>query len=291
MDQVLDALLARLTVERESELRFIGTSPKGQQRRVYGGQVLAQSMSAAIRTVDPERCVHSLHAYFMRPGNPAEPIVYEVDPLRDGKGFSTRAVVARQSGRAIFNASLSFQVPENGLEHQDPMPEVPPPESVQSDFDYHTALHEKDPARYEKPGRWAMDYRVVHRADPVAHAPMPAHCGLWMRAKGSVPAMPDVPGIHETLLAYMSDNYLIATSLMPHGMGYDHERLQNASLDHGLWFYSDFRADEWLYYDITSPRAAGGRGFNVGRIFTQDGRLVATAVQEGLIRLLPAAAP
>ena len=286
MDQVLDALLARLTVERESEFRFIGTSPKGRQRRVYGGQVLAQAMSAATRTVDPERRVHSLHAYFMRPGNPAEPIVYEVDPLRDGKGFSTRAVVARQSGRAIFNASLSFQIPEPGLEHQDPMPEVPPPEEVQSDYDYHMELALKDPVRYEKPGRWAMDYRVVHRADPVEHAPMPAHCGLWMRAKGRVPAMPEVPGIHETLLAYMSDNYLISTSLMPHGMGYDHERLQNASLDHGLWFYGEFRADEWLYYDISSPRAAGGRGFNVGRIFTQDGRLVATAVQEGLIRLL-----
>ena len=286
MDQVLDALLARLTVERESEFRFIGTSPKGRQRRVYGGQVLAQAMSAATRTVDPERRVHSLHAYFMRPGNPAEPIVYEVDPLRDGKGFSTRAVVARQSGRAIFNASLSFQIPEPGLEHQDPMPEVPPPESVQSDFDYHNALAEKDPVRYQKHGRWAMDYRVVHRADPVEHAPMPAQCGLWMRAQGRVPDMPEVPGIHETLLAYMSDNYLAATSLMPHGMGYDNERLQNASLDHALWFYGDFRADEWLYYDITSPRAAGGRGFNVGRIFTQDGRLVATAVQEGLIRLL-----
>ena len=286
MDQVLDALLVRLTVERESEFRFIGTSPKGRQRRVYGGQVLAQAMSAATRTVDPERRVHSLHAYFMRPGNPAEPIVYEVDPLRDGKGFSTRAVVARQSGRAIFNASLSFQIPEPGLEHQDPMPEVPPPESVQSDFDYHNALAEKDPVRYQKHGRWAMDYRVVHRADPVEHAPMPAQCGLWMRAQGRVPDMPEVPGIHETLLAYMSDNYLAATSLMPHGMGYDNERLQNASLDHALWFYGDFRADEWLYYDITSPRAAGGRGFNVGRIFTQDGRLVATAVQEGLIRLL-----
>ena len=286
MDQVLDALLVRLTVERESEFRFIGTSPKGRQRRVYGGQVLAQAMSAATRTVDPERRVHSLHAYFMRPGNPAEPIVYEVDPLRDGKGFSTRAVVARQSGRAIFNASLSFQIPEPGLEHQDPMPEVPPPESVQSDFDYHNALAEKDPVRYQKHGRWAMDYRVVHRADPVEHAPMPAHCGLWMRAMGTVPDMPGVPGIHETLLAYMSDNYLAATSLMPHGMGYDNERLQNASLDHALWFYGDFRADEWLYYDITSPRGAGGRGFNVGRIFTQDGRLVATAVQEGLIRLL-----
>ena len=283
MEEALKSLLARLHLEQQDTLRFIGTSPHGKHKRVYGGQVLAQAMNAATRTVDPARRVHSLHAYFLRPGNPAEPIIYEVDPLRDGRGFSTRAVVARQGGRAIFNASLSFQLPESGLEHQDPMPEVPPPESLESDFDFYSALAERHPERYHKPKRWAMDYRMIDRADPLEHAPMPARCRLWMRAGGPVT---DVPGIHHTLLAYMSDNYLIATGLMPHGMGYDNPRLQNASLDHALWFYGDFRADEWLYYDIASPRAGGGRDFNVGRIFTREGRLVATAAQEGLIRLI-----
>ena len=179
MEEALKSLLARLHLEQQDTLRFIGTSPQDKQKRVYGGQVLAQAMNAATRTVDPARRVHSLHAYFLRPGNPAEPIVYEVDPLRDGRRFSTRAVVARQGGRAIFNASLSFQLPETGLEHQDPMPDVPPPESLESDFDFYSALAERHPERYQKPNRWAMDYRMIDRADPLEHAPCrhAAGCG------------------------------------------------------------------------------------------------------------------
>ncbi len=284
VDEALDKLLARLQVEELDTCLFRGTSPAGRQRRVYGGQVLAQAMNAATRTVDAGRYVHSMHAYFLRPGDPSRPILYDVDPIRDGKGFSTRRVVARQGGRAIFNTSLSFQVPEQGLEHQDPMPEVPDPESLESDADFWARMAERYPGKYELPAARAVDYRLSYRADPVAHEPVPPVTGVWMRVCGR---LPDVAGIHQTLLAYMSDNYLMSTALLPHGRGWDNPSLQTASIDHGLWFYGDFRADEWLYYHLHSPRAAMSRGFNVGYVYTRDGRLVATAVQEGLMRLGP----
>lgn len=282
MDQDIDRLLGLLNVEQLDTCLFRGRSPSGRTRRVYGGQVLAQAMNAATRTVDPGRRVHSQHAYFLRPGDPARPIIYDVDPIRDGKRFSTRRVVARQGGRAIFNTSISFQLPEPGLEHQDPMPDVPPPESLESDFDYYTRRAAELPGQQRPPRHHAVDYRVIDRTDPIAHPPAPARYGVWMRANGTVP---DQPGIHETLLAFMSDNYLMSTALRPHGRGYDHPELQTASIDHGLWFYDAFRADEWLYYHLLSPRAAQGRGLNVGYVYTRDGRLVATAVQEGLMRL------
>jgi acyl-CoA thioesterase-2 len=282
VEQNLEELLELLHVEQLDTFLFRGLSPAGRSRRVYGGQVLAQAMNAATRSVDPARRVHSQHAYFLRPGNPLRPIIYDVDPIRDGRRFSTRRVVARQDGRAIFNTSLSFQVPEPGLEHQEPMPDVPPPESIESDYDYYRRLAADQPERRRAPGKRALDYRVIERADPVAHPPTPARHGVWMKVLGR---LPDGPGIHETLLAFMSDNYLMSTALRPHGRGYDHPELQTASIDHGLWFYDTFRADEWLYYHLASPRAAQGRGFNLGYVYTQDGRLVATAVQEGLMRL------
>jgi acyl-CoA thioesterase II len=226
--------------------------------------------------------VHSQHAYFLRPGDPAHPIIYEVDPIRDGKRFSTRRVVARQNGRAIFNTSLSFQVPEQGLMHQEPMPVVPAPEELESDFDFWVRMAAKYPDRYRVPRRRALDYRVIGRDDPIDPQPRAAREGVWMRALGR---LEDAPGIHATLLAYMSDNFLMSTGLLPHGRGWDHPELQTASIDHGLWFYGDFRSDEWLYYHLISPCAAGGRGFQVGSVYTRDGRLVATAVQEGLMRL------
>jgi acyl-CoA thioesterase II len=282
VEQNLEELLELLHVEQLDTFLFRGLSPAGRSRRVYGGQVLAQAMNAATRSVDTGRRVHSQHAYFLRPGNPLRPIIYDVDPIRDGRRFSTRRVVARQDGRAIFNTSLSFQVTEPGLEHQEPMPDVPPPESIESDFDFYTRLAGQQPERQRVPRRRAIDYRVVERANPVSHPPVPARHGVWMKVLGR---LPDQPGIHETLLAFMSDNYLMSTALRPHGRGYDHPELQTASIDHGLWFYDTFRADEWLYYHLDSPRAAHGRGFNLGYVYTRDGRLVATAVQEGLMRL------
>jgi acyl-CoA thioesterase-2 len=283
VSEELHALLGLLQVEQLDDCLFRGFSPPGRTRRVYGGQVLAQAMNAAMRTVGPGRRVHSQHAYFLRPGDPARPILYHVDPIRDGKRFSTRSVVARQAGKAIFNTSLSFQQPEAGLEHEQAMPAgVPPPESLESDFDYFTRIAREQPERFQAPRRRAVDHRPVERIDWAAPVKSTPHTGVWMRADGP---LPEAPGIHEVLLAFLSDNYLMSTAIRPHGRGFDDARLQTASLDHGLWFYADFRADEWLYYHLASPRSAMGRGFNVGYVYTRDGRLVATAVQEGLMRL------
>ena len=282
MSDDLDALLEVLAVEQLDTYLFRGITPTGHMKRVYGGQVLAQAMNSASRTVDPARRVHSQHAYFLRPGDPARPILYEVDPIRDGRRFSTRRVVALQAGRAIFSTAISYQLPESGLQHQDPMPEVPGPEGLESDFDFYTSLAALHPGRFHAPKRHAVDYRIVERVDPSKPCRSPARMGVWMRANGH---LADQPSIHTELLAYMSDNYLLSTALLPHALIFDSPALQTASIDHGLWFYGDFRADEWLYYHLASPCAAGGRGFNMGSIYTRDGRLVATAVQEGLMHL------
>ena len=282
MSDDLDALLEVLAVEQLDTYLFRGITPAGRMKRVYGGQVLAQAMNSASRTVDSARRVHSQHAYFLRPGDPARPILYEVDPIRDGRRFSTRRVVALQAGRAIFSTSISYQLPESGLQHQDPMPDVPGPEELQSDFDFYSGLAALHPGRFHAPKRHAVDYRIVERIDPTTPRRGPARMGVWMRANGS---LADQPSIHTELLAYMSDNYLLSTALLPHALIFDSPALQTASIDHGLWFYGDFRADEWLYYQLASPCAAGGRGFNIGSIYTRDGRLVATAVQEGLMHL------
>ncbi len=278
----LQQLRDNLHVEQLDTNLFRGVTPRGRNPRIYGGQVLAQAMNAATRSVDPGRRVHSQHAYFLRPGDPARPVIYEVDPIRDGRRFSTRRVVARQGGRAIFNTAISYQAPERGLEHQDPMPEVPAPETIESGFAYLTRMAEQDPARYQAPESDAIDYRPLAYLDEREPPPGPARFGVWMRANGT---LGDAPALHAELLAYMSDSYLMSTALLPHGRGYSDPQLETASLDHGLWFYGDFRADEWLYYHLVSPRAGGGRGFNVGSVYTRDGRLVATAVQEGLMLL------
>jgi acyl-CoA thioesterase II len=277
----LDQLLGILCVEQLDTLLFRGITPSGRTQRVYGGQVLAQAMNAATRSVEGTRRVHSLHAYFLRPGDPARPIIYEVDPIRDGRRFSTRRVVARQGGRAIFNTAISYQEPEQGLEHHEPMPAVPQPDALESDFDYYTRMARVQPDRYHAPQGHPIDYRQIERLERPAHAKHAARFGVWMRANGT---MADDPGLHAQMLAYMSDHFLMSTALLPHGLSYENPTIQTASLDHGLWFYEDFRADEWLYYELASPRAAGGRGFNIGYVYTRGGRLVATAVQEGLMR-------
>ena len=177
---------------------------------------------------------------------------------------------------------MSFQVPEQGLEYQDPMPQAPHPDTLESEHAYWTRLAAQHPDRFKAPRRHAVDYRQVDGVDHLNAKPRPALQGVWMRANGN---MPDDPGMHAAMLAYMSDNFLMSTAMLPHGMAYDNPRLQNASLDHAMWFYGQSRADEWHYFDMASPRSAGGRGFNTGWIYTQDGSLVATAVQEGMMRL------
>ena len=274
-------LLEVLDLERIEADIFRGISPKTPWQRSYGGQVAGQALVAAGRTVDPERQVHSLHAYFLRPGDVKVPIVYEVDRLRDGASFSTRRVVAVQHGKPIFNLQCSFQIPENGFEHSSPMPVVPDPESlptIQERFSRYA---------HEMNGWWSrprpIDMRYIHDPPRIA-----AEIGdlrepvnqVWIKADGQ---LPDDPLLHVCLLTYASDSSLLDSVLLPHGLSWGMNCF-GASLDHAMWFHRPFRADEWLLYDQKSDSASGGRGLAHGNIFTRDGRLVVSVVQEGLIR-------
>ncbi|MBX6366187.1 MAG: acyl-CoA thioesterase II [Gemmatimonadetes bacterium] len=258
--------------------RDIGTG------RVFGGQVLAQSLVAARRTVEEEREAHSLHGYFILPGDLSIPIVYFVDRLRDGKSFATRRVTAIQHGRAIFNMSASFQVTETGPVHQTAMPDVPPPEALPSELELLRGMADRIPEALrpiltqDRP----LDYRLVTQVDPFAPEPLPPVRYMWLRAIGS---MPDDPIAHQAVLAYASDYGILATALQPHALSIRQPNLQVATLDHAIWFHRPFRVDEWLLYATDSPAAAGARGFARGSIFTRDGTLVASVAQEGLVRL------
>lgn len=281
---ILSELVKHLNVEQIDKLLFRGLTPDRDRKRVYGGQVLAQSINAALRTVEPERNVHSLHAYFLRPGNPSVPIIYDVDPIRDGKSFTTRRVVAIQNGKAIFNAAMSFQISEEGLEHQFDMPDVPGPEGLGSDEEYLRILAEKHPNLVTPSMRSGqpIEIRRLQQLAPTAPQKLKPETGLWMRSNG---ALTDDPIIHQTMLAYLSDYFLMGTALLPHGVSILESRVQAASLDHALYFHGPFRADEWLFYYMDSPISSGGRGLNRGTIYTQDGRLIASSLQEGLIRV------
>ncbi len=263
---------------------FRGLSPKDRWQRVFGGQVLGQALVAATRTVEGRAC-HSLHAYFIRPGDPKVPILYEVDRARDGRSFATRRVVAIQHGEQIFNMAVSFQVPEAGLEHQFDMPKVPPPEDLEPEDKRRARLaHQlpeavRDHFTRENP----IDVRPVDDDDNLVHpAKAPPYQNVWIRAKG---AMPDDLALHQCVLAYASDMTLLDTCLIPHGISWFSGELQSASLDHAMWFHHPFRADDWVLYVQDSPSASGGRGFNRGSLFTRDGKLVASVAQEGLIRV------
>jgi acyl-CoA thioesterase II len=269
----IDALLALLDLEVLDVDLYRGRSPATAHQRVFGGQVAAQALVAAGRTVGQERPVHSLHAYFLRPGDPSTPIIYHVDRSRDGHSFTTRRVVATQRGEQIFVMSASFQVAETGLDHQDPMPDVPDPESLP------TVQERIESAGERWRDRWAefesIDLRHVEDEDRFRNR-------VWLRA---VAPLPDDPMVHVCVLTYASDLTLLLSALRPHDVRV--EELQLASLDHALWFHRPFRADEWMLYDQSTPSAAGARGFATGSIFSRDGRLVASAVQEGLIRVRP----
>lgn len=252
--------------------------------RVFGGQVLAQALVAARRTIEEDRVAHSLHGYFILPGDLAAPIVYFVDRLRDGRSFTTRRVTAIQHGRAIFNLSASFQVVEPGIEHQIEMPDVPPPEEVPSELEHIRSQADRIPGplrdvlTQDRP----IDFRLVETDDLFEPRPRPPFRHLWLRAIGTIP---DEPLLHQAVLAYASDYGLLAAALQPHGLTIRSPRLQVASLDHALWLHRPFRADEWLLYAIHSPAAAGARAFARGSIFTRDGQLVASVAQEGLVRV------
>ena len=257
--------------------RDIGTA------RVFGGQVLAQALVAARRTIDDDREAHSLHGYFILPGDLAIPIVYFVDRLRDGRSFTTRRVTAIQHGRAIFNMSASFHRDEPGVEHQLDMPDVPPPESLQSELKMLRAMAERIPERLravltqDRP----IDFRPVEVVDPFKPEPRPPHRHYWLRANG---ALPDTPLTHQAVLAYASDYGLLGTALMPHALTIRQPDVQVATLDHAIWFHRPFRADEWLLYAMDAPASAGARGFTRGNVYTREGVLVASVAQEGLMR-------
>ena len=262
MSKALDSLVELLDLEPIEMNIFRGRSPDDSRQRVFGGQVAGQALVAAGRTVPADRPVHSLHAYFIRPGDPTVPIIYLVERVRDGRSFTTRRVAAVQHGETIFTLSASFQRPEGGLEHAALMPAVPRPETLTS-------------PDYESFPNRPIDVRFV----PAAPA---QHNLVWLRADGE---LPDDPLLHVCLMTYASDLTLLDSVVRRHGISWVDGTISGASLDHAMWFHRPFRADRWLLYDQESPAAAGGRGLARGQVFTEDGDLVVSVVQEGLIRL------
>ncbi|HKA90478.1 MAG TPA: acyl-CoA thioesterase II [Haliangiales bacterium] len=283
MSHVVDDLVQLLALERIEENLFRGRSEDLGWGRVFGGQVLGQAVSAAAQTVPPERTVHSLHSYFLRPGAVDRPVIYDVDRIRDGTSFTTRRVVAIQAGRPIFNLSASFQIAEPGLEHQDAMPDVPPPESVPTDRERMAALVARIPpaARERLSVPRPFELRTIDAQDPFAPARRPAVRRVWMRA---IAPLPDGESLHRCLLAYVSDFAFVTTALEPHGVSWLGGGMQIASIDHVMWFHRPVRCDEWLLHAMESPAAGGARGLARGQIFSRDGRLVASTAQEGLLR-------
>ena len=287
-DALID-LLDLLDLEPIERHIFRGRNRPIGTPRVFGGQVLAQALVAAGRTVPDDRAAHSLHAYFILPGDVEAPILYTVDPLRDGGSFATRRVTAIQHGRPIFNASLSFARDEPGLDHQmDDRPDAPAPADVTPERDLALAIADRipEPLRTALTRERPIDFRSVDPVNPFAPEVRGPHSQTWLRAMGPLPD-PATPGarlIHQAILAYASDWGLLGTALLPHARSVFDPTIQAASLDHAIWFHRPFRADEWLLYTLDAPSAAGARGFTRGQVFTADGRLVASTAQEGLIR-------
>ncbi|MGK0267064.1 MAG: acyl-CoA thioesterase-2 [Maricaulis sp.] len=280
---LIEGLERLLRVEELDTDLYRGLRNPGGQGRVFGGQVIAQALMSASASVEPDRIAHSLHAYFMRPGDENLPIICRVERDFDGRSFSTRRVIAMQKGKPILNLAASFQVPEEGFTHQAQMPDVPQPEDLLSEAE----LIERE--RSELPEAFV---RVMTRPRPIEMRPVrpwsilhpdkrEPERHIWMRA---VAPVSDDPVMHRAVLAYASDMALLSTSMQPHGVSWISGKMQAASLDHALWMHEDVRADEWMLYVTDSPWAGGGRGFNRGQIFARDGRLIASTAQEGLIR-------
>ncbi len=282
MTNAVKSLLEILDIETLEKNLFRGRSPKVGWQRVFGGQVIGQALVAATRTVE-DRFAHSLHGYFIRPGDPSVPIIYEVDRARDGKSFTTRRVVAIQHGQPIFTMSASFQIDEDGFDHQFDMPDVVQPEDLPSEAELKALLMEQMPEHIRK--YWQRDRPIELRPvqlrnyqNPEKQAPEQY---IWLRTTSN----PSTDrALNQCILAYASDMTLIDTSLLPHGRSFLDRGLQLASLDHALWFHREFQLDDWLLYAQDSPSASGARGFNRGSIYDRSGRLVASVCQEGLIR-------
>lgn len=278
----LSELLSLLDIERIEVNLFRGVSPDDGMKRVFGGQVIAQALVAAYRTVQDRTC-HSLHAYFIRPGDPTVPILYEVDRARDGRSFATRRVVAIQHGEQIFNMACSFQSHEEGFEHQSGMPDAPPPEELPTEAEIRDMVKDKIPEQFAK--QFArprpIEMRPVDRQNVLSPKPMPPNKKIWMRARGEIG---DDQAMQQCVLAYASDMGILDTAARPHGVSWVQGNVQMASLDHLMWFHRPFRFEDWLLYTTDAPSACGARGFNRGEVYTADGRLVASLAQEGLMR-------
>ncbi|WP_042151531.1 MULTISPECIES: acyl-CoA thioesterase II [unclassified Pseudoalteromonas] len=283
MSQVLDDLLSLLDLETIEEGLYRGDSQDLGFKAVFGGQVMGQALSAAKETIVEERLVHSLHSYFLRPGDAAKPIVYDVENIRDGKSFSTRKVKAIQNGKPIFYMTVSFHNEELGVTHQASMPNVPGPENLRSSLEFYrenaNLIPEKirDKVLCDKP----IEMRPVNFQSPFKPEVTLANRYVWFKANGE---MPNDPRIHKYLLAYASDFEFLPTALQPHGLSFMQPNMQVATIDHAMWFHREFRMDEWILYAVDSPSASGGRGLVRGQFFNQDGVLIASTMQEGLIR-------
>jgi acyl-CoA thioesterase-2 len=279
----LDILIATLTLEPVEDNLFRGPRSSEGWQRVYGGLVLGQSLAAAASTVDPTRPIHSLHGYFLLAGDPEREIIYDVERIRDGSSFTTRRVRAIQHGRAIFSMSASFHKAEEGYDHQSTMPDVPPPESLPSAKELMSGVMANLPEnmraywRREHP----IDVRIVDASRYASRKPQTPAQAIWLRANGR---LPDSPHLHQAVLAYASDFTLLDTALIAHGKVLFDSDIQLASLDHAMWFHRPFRADDWLLYVQDSPCASGARGYCRGAIYDRHGHLVASTVQEGLMR-------
>jgi acyl-CoA thioesterase-2 len=275
-------LLDILNLEQLEVNLFRGRSPAVTWQRVFGGQVIGQALVAACRTVEG-RPPHSLHAYFLLPGDPKVPIIYEVDRIRDGKSFTTRRVIAIQHGHAIFSMSVSFHADEPGMTHQAKMPEVPRPEELpgESEIKERVLPMVPDPVRHYFERDRPIELRPVEFDRYMGKRYEDGRFHVWIRATGK---LPDDPAIHQCVLAYASDMTLLDSALIPHGRTVFEKTIMAASLDHALWFHRPFRADEWLMYAQDSPNMGGARGFSRGLIFASDGTLVASVAQEGLVR-------
>tara|TARA_R110002096_G_scaffold433887_5_gene654018 strand:- start:157929 stop:158789 length:861 start_codon:yes stop_codon:yes gene_type:complete len=283
MSTVLDELVNLLALEKLEHNLFRGQSQDLGWGLVFGGQVLGQALSAAVQTVPEDRAVHSLHGYFLRPGIASKSIIYDVDRIRDGKSFTTRRVVAIQDGRPIFHLSASFQLKEEGFDHQFDMPEAEGPDNLKNEVQRWAERIDSIPEKYqaivlaERP----IEIRAVDPVDLLTPDAKPAEHKLWVRADGT---LPDDPALHCYLLAYCSDFSFMTTAMRPHKATWLDRRMQVASIDHAMWFHRPFRMDDWLLHSIDSPSASGARGLVRGSIFTRDGTLVASTAQEGLIR-------
>lgn len=282
---LIEALVTLLTVTPLSDDRFEGAFKPDGVGRIYGGQVIAQALMAAARTVDADRVPHSLHAYFMRAGAEQEAVQFQVERDYDGGSFTNRRVVAIQRGKPILNLACSFHRPEPGMTHQAVMPDVPAPETLKNESELNAAVIDQIPARFRDNfmRRRPIEYRPVRprallhpeKREPIQH--------IWFR---TVAPIGDDPMMHRAILAYASDSYLLSTATLPHGKNWFDGSLMSASLDHALWLHDDARVDDWLLYTNDSPWSGGARGMNRGSIYTRDGRLIASAAQEGLMRVV-----